>query len=67
MTEEVDGVGDKGSGDTAVVHTEALLEVFLNMTLRSTKSSVVGTIFLNCQSIRIFGVPGSVLKEFYCI
>jgi len=67
ITEEVDGVGDKGSGDTAMVHTEALLEVFLNMTLRSAKSSVVGTVFLNCQSIRIFGVPVSVLKEFCCI
>jgi hypothetical protein len=67
ITEEVDGVGDQGSGDTAVVHTEALLEIFLNMTLRSIKSSVVETIFLNCQSVRIFGVPGCVLKEFYCI
>jgi len=67
ITEEVDGVGDRGSGDTAVVHTEAHLEVFLNMSLRSAKSCVVGTIFLNCQSIRIFGVPGSVLKEFSCI
>jgi hypothetical protein len=28
LIEEVDGVGDKGSGDTAIVHTEALLEVF---------------------------------------
>jgi len=28
VTEEVDGVGGRGSGDTAVVHTEALLEVF---------------------------------------
>jgi hypothetical protein len=68
ITEEVSGVGDKGSGDTAMVHTEALLEFFFfNMSLRSTKSSVVGTVFLNCQNIRIFGVPGSVLKEFYCI
>jgi len=50
-----------------VVRTEACSEVFLNMSLRSAKSCVVGTIFLNCQSIRIFGVPGSVLKEFYCI
>ena len=28
MAEEGDGVEDKGLGDTAVVHTEAPLEVF---------------------------------------
>jgi hypothetical protein len=28
IIEEVDGVGDSGSGDTALVHTEAVLEVF---------------------------------------
>lgn len=67
ITEEVDGVGDKGSGDTSLVHTEAILEAFLNLPLRSAKSSIVGTLFLNYQSIRIFGVPGSVFKEFYCI
>jgi hypothetical protein len=47
ITEEEGSVGDKGSGDTAMVHTEELLEGFLYMSLRSAKSSVVGTIFLN--------------------
>jgi hypothetical protein len=35
IAEEVDGVGGKGSGDTTVVEVQALLEVFLNVSLRS--------------------------------
>ena len=31
--EEVDGVGDKWSGDTTVVDVQTLLEAFLNMSL----------------------------------
>jgi hypothetical protein len=31
ITEEVDEVGDKGSGDTTMVDLQTLLEVFLNM------------------------------------
>jgi hypothetical protein len=36
IAEEVDGAGDKGSGDTTTVDVQTLLEVFLNMSLRST-------------------------------
>jgi hypothetical protein len=32
--EEVDGVGDQWSGDTATVDIQTLLEAFLNMSLR---------------------------------
>jgi hypothetical protein len=35
IAEDVDGVGDKGSGDTTVVNVETLLDAFLNMSLRS--------------------------------
>ena len=38
---EVDvGVGDKGSGDTAAIDLQTLLEDFLNMSLRSAYFSV---------------------------
>jgi hypothetical protein len=33
--EDVDGIGDSGSGDTAMVYMQTLLEAFLNMSLRS--------------------------------
>ena len=36
IAEEVDGVGDKESGDTTAVHVQTLLEAFLNMSQRST-------------------------------
>jgi hypothetical protein len=32
---KVDGVGDKGSGDTTMVNVQTLLEAFANMSLRS--------------------------------
>jgi hypothetical protein len=35
IAEEVDGVGDRGSGDTTMVDVQILLEAFLNMPLRS--------------------------------
>jgi hypothetical protein len=35
LTEEVDGVGDNGPGDSSVVDVQTLLEVFLNVSLRS--------------------------------
>ena len=35
IAEEVDGVGDKGSGDTTVVDVQTVLEAFLNMSLKS--------------------------------
>jgi len=31
-----DGVGNKGSGNTVTIHVQAHLEVFFNMSLRST-------------------------------
>jgi hypothetical protein len=34
IAEEVDGVGEKVSGDTTVVDIQTLLEAFLNMSLR---------------------------------
>ena len=34
IAEEVDGVGDQWSGDTATVNVQTLLEAFLNMSLR---------------------------------
>jgi hypothetical protein len=36
IAEEVDGVGDKESGDTTAVHVQTLLEAFLNMFQRSS-------------------------------
>jgi len=35
IAEEVDGVGDKGLGDTTTVHVHTLLEAFVNISLRS--------------------------------
>ena len=35
VAEEVDGVGDKGSGDTALVDIETLLEASLDISLVS--------------------------------
>jgi hypothetical protein len=34
IAEEVDGVGDKESGDTTTVGTQTILGTFLNMSLR---------------------------------
>jgi hypothetical protein len=33
--EEVNGIGDTGSGDTTMVDVQTLLEAFVNMSLRS--------------------------------
>ena len=35
IAEEVDGVGDKGSEDTTMVHLQTILEAFLKMSLGS--------------------------------
>jgi hypothetical protein len=35
IAEEVDGVGDSGSGDTTMVDVQTLLEAFLHMSLIS--------------------------------
>lgn len=34
IPEELDRVGDKGTGDTTMVEVQTLLEVFVNMSLR---------------------------------
>jgi hypothetical protein len=36
IAKEVDGVGDKWSGNTTMVSVQALLDAFLNMSLKST-------------------------------
>ena len=36
LTEEVDGVGGNGPGDSTVVDVQILLEAFLNVSLRYT-------------------------------
>jgi hypothetical protein len=38
IAEKFDGVGDKGSGDSAMVDVQTLLEAFLNVSLRSAYS-----------------------------
>jgi hypothetical protein len=38
IAEEVDGVGDKMSGDITMIHVQTLLKAFLNMLLRSAGS-----------------------------
>jgi hypothetical protein len=37
IIEEVDGIGDKWSGDTTMVEVQTLLEAFLNMSVRSAR------------------------------
>jgi hypothetical protein len=66
MAEEVDRVGErKGSGDTTTVDVQTLVEVFLNMSLKTdyfneksffllnSKISSLKTTLLKCQIIRI--------------
>jgi len=77
--EEVDGVEDKGLGDTKTVSLQMVLEAFLNMFLRSAcsvdealflvKSQTfgVGTALFRCQFIRISGSWNVGFKEFYCV
>jgi hypothetical protein len=75
IVEEVDGVGEKGSGDTTAVDVQTLLETFLNMTLRSAYftdeaflvAKILRTTFLKCQIVRSAKLSGAGLKEFYCI
>ena len=59
VAEEVDGVGDKGSGDTIMVDVETLFEAFF-------EAFGLGIIFLNCCSNRLSRLSVSGLKEFYC-
>jgi len=77
--EEVDGVEDKGLGETTTVSLQMLLEAFLNMFLRSACSvdealflvksptSGVGTALFKCQFIRISRSWNVGFKEFYYI
>jgi hypothetical protein len=76
IAEEVDGVGDKGSGDITMVGVQTFWEVFLNMSqkfsysidgnffLVKSKTSGLGTTFLKCQIIRISRLLNVGLKEF---
>jgi hypothetical protein len=63
IAEEVDGVGEKGSGDTTMVDIQTLLEAFLNMSLKyacfskaffliKSNTSGLQTTLLKCQVIR---------------
>ena len=36
IAEEIDGAGDKGSGDSTLIDVESLMEAFLKMSLRCT-------------------------------
>ena len=49
--DEVDGVGDRGSGDTSMFDVQIVLETFLNMSLRFA-CLIDEEFFLNGQSIR---------------
>lgn len=79
MVEEVDGVEDKGLGDTTTVSLQMLLETFLNIFLRSAcsidealfrvknQTSCVGTALFKCQFTRISGSWNDGFKKFYCV
>jgi len=53
MCEELNGAGDKRSGDATMIDVEALLEGFLNVSPK---------ICLNCSSIRVSRFSTSGLK-----
>jgi hypothetical protein len=69
MAEEVEGVGDKGTGDINSGRYRDTLGEHSNILLRSAftdaKTSRLGTIFHSCGSIKISGIPASGLKESY--
>ena len=70
IAEEVDGLGDRGSGDTTTVDIQTLLEAVLNMSLRSaffsgkSKIFALGATLLKCHTIRISRLLDFGLKEF---
>jgi hypothetical protein len=49
IAEGVDGIGDKGSGDTTTVNVETLFDAFW-------RTSTLEIIFLNCQSISLWSI-----------
>jgi hypothetical protein len=75
----IDGIGDKGSGDTITVGVQMLFEAFLNMFLRSTcfiyeafflvksQTSGLGTTLFKCWIIMVSGLWDVGLKEVFCI
>jgi len=79
IAEEVDRVGDNGSGDTTIVDLQIFLKAFWNMSLVSAcffdeafllfKSVIsgLGTNLLKGWIIRISELSDVRLKEFYCI
>jgi len=56
ITEEVDGVGNKGSGDNTVVDLQTGLEAFLNMSLKSA-CFIDDAFFLVKSNCLCFGTP----------
>ena len=77
IAEEVDGLGDMGSGDTTAVYIQILLDVFLHTSLISdslmklfsgkSKIPVLGAVVLMCQIFKICELYYSGLMEFFCI
>lgn len=79
IAEQVDGVGDNGSGETTMVNVRTLLEAFLNLSQRSvsfideafflvgSKTSSLGTVLLKCQIVRISRLLDVWVKGLYCI
>jgi hypothetical protein len=79
IAEEVDGVGDTGSGDTPAADAQTLLEAFLDMSLISdnftdehffqvkSETPIHGTSLLKCRIVRISELSDVGLKEFCCI
>jgi hypothetical protein len=59
IADEIDGIGDKKSGPTTIVDSEACLGGLFE------GRTDFGVSFLNCQSNRI-AVIAAGLKEFYC-
>jgi hypothetical protein len=75
IAEEVDGVGDKGTGDTTVVDLQSVLEAFLNMSLKSACFIAFFLVKYNCLcfgasyfnwTVRISKLLVAKLKEFCC-
>ena len=78
--EDIDGVGDEGSGDVTTVDVQSLLEAFFfSMSLRcgcfidrssflaKSENSVVETTLLKCRIIRTSRLVDVGLKEVCCV
>ena len=58
IAEEVDGVGDKGSGDITMVGVQTFWEVFLNMSQKFSYS-IDGNFFLVKAKLLVLGLLSS--------